>query len=67
MVLIGKPLRKEREVQVDFSQTKSSESIRLTANKNWKKGLTDLFVLIHIRFKFSTRKVDIGYRLNSGG
>jgi len=39
----------------------------MTANKNWKKGLADQSVLIHIRLKFSTRKVDIAYRVNESG
>ena len=45
----------------------SLKNSRMTANKNWKKGLADQSVLIHIRLKFSTRKVDIAYRVNESG
>jgi len=42
----------------------SSRYVRLTANKNWKKGCSEQSVLIHIQFKFSTRKDDMADRLN---
>jgi len=67
IILISSLLKKECEVQVDSRKITSPRSIGLTANKNWKKWPGVQSVLIHIRFKFSTRRVDICYRLNSGG
>ena len=67
IILIGRLLSEEPKAESIHKEKSSLNNSRSAANKNWKKGLADLSVLIHILFKFSTRKVDRAYRLNGDG